>query len=108
MTKLARKSCTPCTASTPPLAREQVDRLLADLNRWSMASGHHLSKTFSFQDFAQALAFVNRVGELAEEQQHHPDVHLSWGQVKLDIWTHAINGLTENDFILAAKIDELK
>jgi 4a-hydroxytetrahydrobiopterin dehydratase len=107
MTKLARKTCVPCLGNVPALSGDRIDPLLADLDQWSVEKGHHLTKTFKFRDFAHALAFVNRVGEIAEEQDHHPDVHLSWGRVRLDIWTHKIDGLTENDFILAAKIDEL-
>jgi len=107
MTKLARKTCVPCVGNVPPLTGDKVDQLLADLDHWSAEKGHHLTKTFRFPDFARALAFVNRVGAIAEEQDHHPDIHLSWGRVRVDIWTHKIDGLTENDFILAAKIDEL-
>jgi len=108
MADLARRNCVPCTGETPPVTGKEAARLLALLDRWSMEKGHHLTRTFEFPDFAASLAFANRVGEMAEEQQHHPDIHISWGRVRLVIWTHAIDGLSENDFILAAKIDALQ
>ena len=74
---------------------------------WRVNEEHHISKTFTFPDFRQALGFVNRAGEVAEEQGHHPDIYLSWGKVEIKLWTHKIDGLTESDFIMAAKIDEL-
>ena len=81
--------------------------LLDQLEGWSVHIEHDLNKAYAFPDFVTALAFANRIGELAEEQGHHPDIHLSWGQVAIKIWTHKIDGLTESDFILAAKIDRL-
>ena len=111
MSDLASKQCVPCRGGVPPLAGAELDRLLAELNGegggWRVVDGHHLEKEYSFPDFRQALAFVNRVGELAEEQGHHPDLTLVWGRVDAAIWTHKIDGLTESDFILAAKIDRL-
>lgn len=106
---LAAQQCVPCRGGVPALAGAELEALLARLgpNGWVAAGGHHLVKTFPFPDFAQALAFVNRVGELAEEQGHHPDLHLAWGKVRVEIWTHKIDGLTESDFVLAAKIDRL-
>jgi len=90
----------------PPLQGDEVSRLLSLLgNDWQVVKGHHLEKKFDFPDFRQALAFANRVGEVAEEQGHHPDVYLAWGRVVLTIWTHKIDGLTESDFIFAAKAD---
>jgi 4a-hydroxytetrahydrobiopterin dehydratase len=86
---------------------EALAALVAELGRDWEASGDRLRKTFRFPDFASALAFVVRIGEVAEREQHHPDIHLAWGRVGLEIWTHAIGGLSENDFILAAKIEEL-
>ena len=74
---------------------------------WRGNEEHHITKTFTFPDFRQALAFVNRVGEVAEEQGHHPDIYLAWGKVEIKLWTHKIDGLTESDFIMAAKIDRL-
>lgn len=107
MSELAAKSCTPCRGGTPPLTEAAVRPLLAQLDDWRAVENHHIHRDFTFPDFASALAFVNRVGELAEEQGHHPDIHLKWGRVGVSIWTHKINGLTESDFVLAAKIDRL-
>lgn len=83
-----------------------IDRMIKQVDGWTVDRLGHLSKTFRFPDFLQALAFVNRVGAIAEEQQHHPDLHLAWGKVGVEIWTHKVDGLTESDFILAAKIDQ--
>ena len=106
---LASKSCVPCRGGVPPLAGAELDRLLGELgpNGWRVVGGHHLEKDFSFPDFATALAFVNRIGALAEQQGHHPDLYLAWGKVRLTTWTHKIDGLTESDFVLAAKADRL-
>jgi 4a-hydroxytetrahydrobiopterin dehydratase len=91
----------------PPLEGSEIKRLLDELgNDWIVVEDHHLEKEYAFDDFKKALAFTNRVGELAEEQGHHPDIYLAWGKVKILIWTHKIDGLTESDFILAAKADE--
>jgi 4a-hydroxytetrahydrobiopterin dehydratase len=89
------------------LGRDEVERYLAEVEDWRSVEDHHITKTYRFKDFAGALAFVNAVGALAEQENHHPDVHLSWGEVRLDVWTHKIDGLTESDFILAAKSDAL-
>ena len=107
MSKLSSKRCVPCRGGVPPLSASQAARLLGSLDRWEIVDGHHLSKTWIFPDFVEALAWVNRVGELAEKEGHHPDIHLTWGKVRIDIWTHKIDGLTESDFVLAAKIDDL-
>ena len=88
---------------------EALSSLLAQLGGgWKVKDGHHLEKTYTFENFVQALAFTNRVGELAEAQGHHPDIHLAWGRVKVTVWTHKIDGLTESDFIFAAKADRLE
>ncbi len=108
MSELAAKTCVPCRGGVPPLKGEELAKLHAQLAGWQVAGEHHLEKSYSFPDFRQALAFTNRVGELAEQQDHHPDIYLAWGKVGIKIWTHKIDGLTESDFILAAKIDELK
>jgi 4a-hydroxytetrahydrobiopterin dehydratase len=105
---LASRQCVPCRGGVPPLAAEQIEPLLAQLSGWSVVAGHHLSKSYSFEDFASALAFVNRVGEVAERNGHHPDVALAWGRVRLDLWTHKIDGLSESDFVLAAKCDQVR
>src|SRR5215212_10144132 len=107
MSELAGRQCVPCRGGVPPLGDEEIERLLAQLDGWDVVSGHHLKKSFRFKDFSEALAFVNRVGLLAEEQGHHPDIYFGWGHADITIWTHKIDGLTESDFILAAKIDEL-
>ena len=106
MTTLANKQCEPCRGGVPPLNPEQARKLLDELRGgWKIVDNHHLDKTYIFDDFKQALDFTNKVGEIAEAQGHHPDIHLAWGQVRLNIWTHKIDGLTESDFILAAKAD---
>jgi 4a-hydroxytetrahydrobiopterin dehydratase len=105
--ELAEQDCVPCKGDVPPLRTEEIKPLLGQLDGWKAESNHHLVKKFEFPDFMSALAFTNRVGELAEEQGHHPDIHLSWGSVRLEIWTHSINGLSESDFVLAAKVDRL-
>ncbi len=104
---LASRQCVPCRGGIAPLLREQYKPLLAQLEAWTVVEDHHLEKTFEFRDFAEALAFVNHVGAIAEENGHHPDVYLAWGKVRLTIYTHKIDGLTESDFVLAAKCDEL-
>lgn len=105
---LAKKVCVPCRGGVPPLPAEQAQGLLAQLaDGWRLVDGHHVERTFAFSNFVKALDFTNRVGALAEENDHHPDIHLSWGKVRVEIWTHKIDGLTESDFVLAAKIDQL-
>ena len=108
MSELAAKECVPCKGGVPPLQGEVLEALSRELGReWKVVDGHHLEKEFRFPDFAEALAFTNRVGELAEAQSHHPDLHLAWGRVRVTIWTHKIDGLTESDFVFAAKADRL-
>jgi 4a-hydroxytetrahydrobiopterin dehydratase len=103
---LALKQCVPCKGGVPPLQEAEWSELLKQLgNGWQVAAGHHLEKDYRFKNFRDALAFANRVGELAEQQGHHPDIYLAWGKVKLLVWTHKIDGLTESDFIFAAKAD---
>jgi 4a-hydroxytetrahydrobiopterin dehydratase len=107
MTDLASKTCVPCRGNVPPLAGRDLAELASQEPGWKVVDGHHISREFKFPDFVQALAFVNKVGAIAEEQGHHPDILLSWGKANVTTWTHKINGLTESDFILAAKIDKL-
>lgn len=107
MSTLASKTCEPCQGGVPPFTPAQFQPLLEQLNAWTVEAEHHLFKRFNFPDFVSALAFVNRIGALAEGQGHHPDLHLTWGAVGVKIWTHKIDGLSEADFILAAKIDQL-
>jgi len=104
---LSAKSCVPCRGGVPPLEGDAIAPLSAQVADWRVVDEHHLERDFSFADFVSALGFVNRVGELAESQGHHPDIFLTWGKVGIRIWTHKIDGLTESDFILAAKIDRL-
>ena len=108
MTQLAERKCVPCRGGVPPVKGDELARLSRELGGgWQVVGEHHLEKEFRWKDFREALAFTNRVGELAEEQNHHPDIHLAWGKVKVTIWTHKIDGLTESDFIFAAKVDRL-
>ena len=103
---LAEKHCVPCRGGVPPLAGSELEKLKSQVSGWDVVNGHHLHKNYTFPDFLKALEFVNRAGAIAEQEGHHPDLYLSWGKVGVDIWTHKINGLTESDFILAAKIDQ--
>src|ERR1700688_3279681 len=105
--QLADKQCVPCRGGGPALKGKELDNLHKSVPQWNVANEHHLTRTFTFPDFKQALDFVNRVGALAEEQGHHPDVLLAWGKAEITLWTHKINGLTESDFIMAAKIDRV-
>jgi 4a-hydroxytetrahydrobiopterin dehydratase len=105
--ELATKTCVPCRGEVPPLKGEELASLQGQVDGWNVIEEHHITKAFKFPDFREALKFVNRAGELAEEQGHHPDIFLAWGKVEITIWTHKIHGLTESDFILAAKIDHL-
>lgn len=104
---LANKECLPCMGNVPPLKETEIRKFLSQLEGWETVREHHLSKSYSFPDFASALAFVNRIGELAERVGHHPDLALAWGKVRVEIWTHKIDALTESDFIFAAKVDAL-
>ncbi len=107
MSELAQKTCIPCRGGVPPLKGEELDALQEKLgNGWQIINEHHLEKEYIFADFRQALDFTVKVGKVAENQDHHPDIYLAWGKVKLTIWTHKIDGLTESDFILAAKADQ--
>lgn len=105
---LADKTCVPCRGGVPPLKGEELRSFSKQVSEWEVVNEHHLHRDFRFPDFKQALDFVNRVGALAEEQGHHPDILLTWGKAEVTIWTHKVDGLTESDFILAAKINRLK
>ena len=107
MSSLAAKTCVPCRGGVPPLKGSALETLHEQVSDWQVIDEHHLNRQFKFPDFKQALAFVNRVGDLAEEQGHHPDMFLAWGKVEITLWTHKIDGLTESDFIMAAKLDRL-
>ncbi len=104
---LSRKECVPCKGGVPPLKGEELEQLKEQVKGWDVIEEHHISKTYKFPNFVKALAFVNKVGNIAEEQGHHPDIFLTWGKASIKTWTHKIDGLTESDFILAAKIDEI-
>jgi 4a-hydroxytetrahydrobiopterin dehydratase len=105
--QLADKKCVPCRGDVPALKGQELEKLHKNVPQWKVEKEHHIHREFRFPDFKQALDFVNRVGALAEEQGHHPDILLSWGKAGITIWTHKIDGLTESDFIMAAKIDRL-
>jgi 4a-hydroxytetrahydrobiopterin dehydratase len=105
---LTTKTCTPCRGGIPPLPREDAEQLLADAPGWTLSKdARHIERDFKFPDFAAALAFVNRVGELAEAEGHHPDLSFGWGYCRVVWQTHKIKGLHENDFIMAAKVSRL-
>jgi 4a-hydroxytetrahydrobiopterin dehydratase len=110
MTFLADKTCVPCRGGVPPLKGKElaaIHQQLLEFDQWNVVNEHHIVRNYKFPDFRSALAFVNKVGNVAEEQGHHPDILLGWGKVEITTWTHAVDGLTESDFILAAKIDRL-
>jgi 4a-hydroxytetrahydrobiopterin dehydratase len=109
MIALAEKECADCKGATAALKGQDLTKLAAELHGgWQVIKDHHLEKEYKFKDFLEALDFTNKVGALAEAQGHHPDIHLAWGKVKLTIWTHKVEGLTESDFVLAAKADKVK
>jgi 4a-hydroxytetrahydrobiopterin dehydratase len=105
--ELASQTCIPCRGGVPPLKGDELRQILQEVPQWEAINEHHVTRTFTFPDFKQALAFVNRVGEIAEQQGHHPDILLTWGKAEITMWTHKIDGLTRSDLIMAAKIDQL-
>jgi 4a-hydroxytetrahydrobiopterin dehydratase len=107
MSDLASQTCVPCKGGVPPMKGFELERISKQVPEWNVVNEHHLIRKFTFPDFKQALAFVNRVGEVAEKQGHHPDIFLAWGKAEITLWTHKIDGLTQSDFIMAAKIDQL-
>jgi 4a-hydroxytetrahydrobiopterin dehydratase len=107
MTELAERQCVPCRGGVPPMKGDELKNYSGQLRDWQVVSEHHLQKMYLFKDFRETLDFVNRIGSLAEEQGHHPDICFGWGKADVTIWTHKIDGLTESDFVLAAKIDKL-
>ena len=109
MTELAAKQCVPCRGGVPALNGEALRELQEQIgSAWRVVDEHHLECEYAFDDFRGALDFTVKVGEMAEEQDHHPDILLTWGSVKVTIWTHKIDGLTESDFVFAAKADALR
>ena len=105
MEDLASRRCVPCHGGVPRLSGEELRALAAQLRGWEVVAEHHLAKAYKFANFREALEFVNRAGAVAEAEGHHPDITFGWGYARFEIWTHAIDGLSESDFILAAKID---
>lgn len=103
---LTQKKCLPCEAGTPPLGNDKIDALLKQLPAWTLKVGH-LYKKFKFRNFLEAMKFINSIAEIAEQEGHHPDFCVHYDKVEIELWTHAIGGLSENDFILAAKIDKI-
>ena len=103
---LADQKCVPCKGGVPPMDQDRAQELLQELEEgWHLNADGHLERTYSFSSFVDAMAFANRVGDIAEEQNHHPDLHVAWGRCTVEIWTHKIQGLTESDFYFAAKAD---
>ena len=107
MSELAERQCVPCRGGMPPMKGDEITEMSSQLPDWQVVNEHHLQRAYRFKDFRETLDFVNRVGALAEEQGHHPDICFGWGKADITIWTHKIDGLTESDFVLAAKIDKL-
>jgi len=104
---LTHQKCVPCEGGTKPMTMDEARPYLEEVKDWKVEDGKKLKREFKFKDFKEALAFVNKIGETAEEESHHPDIELGWGRVAVELSTHAIGGLSVNDFILAAKIDKL-
>ena len=108
MSELSKMSCKACQGAVSPLPSQEIHLLIQKLKKgWNLVREHHLEKEYLFKNFAEALAFTNKVGALAEEQGHHPDIYLSYGKIIIKLWTHKVDGLTESDFVFAAKCDDL-
>lgn len=107
MTELASKHCVPCTGAVPALKGKELQDLAKQVPAWKVVNEHHLNRTYEFPDFKTALEFVNRVGDVAEQEGHHPNINFTWGKVEISVYTHKVEGLTESDFVLAAKIEKL-
>lgn len=109
MSNLTDKKCVPCEGGTPPLTGEEIEKYLKELkSEWNVLDNKKISKEFKFTDFKDSMKFINKVAEIAEAEQHHPDIHVFYNKVLIELWTHAVHGLSENDFILAAKIEAIK
>ena len=104
---LSEKTCVPCRGGVPPLTKAEYEPMLAELKGWEVQDDNRLLKSYKFDNFQKSLDLANKIGEIAEKEGHHPDLLVRWGELKIDLWTHAVGGLTESDFILAAKIDKL-
>jgi len=110
MTELKNKKCVPCESEIPAMSKDEIKEMQKEVPEWKVVavdSVHHLKRTFKFDDFAEALEFTNQVGEAAEEEGHHPVIELTWGRATVEWWTHNIEGLHQNDFIMAAKSSEI-
>lgn len=106
---LLNKKCVPCEDGTQPMTKEESQKYLAEILGWGVIEdGKKISKEFVFPDFVQAIQFIDKIAEVAEQEGHHPDLHISYSKVRIELWTHAIGGLSENDFILAAKISAIQ
>jgi 4a-hydroxytetrahydrobiopterin dehydratase len=105
MTSLADRRCVPCLGGTPPLTQSEIRPLLKQIEGWQVEDRKKLLKSYRFENFAQAVDFVNAITGVAEREGHHPDLYVRWGEVRVYLWTHKIDGLTESDFVMAAKID---
>ncbi len=103
---LTQKKCKPCEGNMPPLTEEHANELLKEIPNWEIRDGH-VFRQFKFKNFRESIAFVNKAAEIAEQENHHPDIKISYNKVSIDLFTHSIKGLSENDFILAAKIDNI-
>jgi 4a-hydroxytetrahydrobiopterin dehydratase len=104
---LAEKTCKPCRAGTPPFSPEEFQPLLRQLQGWDVDDGKRITKSHRFKNLVEAIAFVDAIVPVAEAEGHHPDLFVKWGEVRVCLWTHAAGGLTENDFVMAAKIDQM-
>ncbi len=109
MANLSKMKCVPCMGGVPPLKGSELNKLQKELGHdWKVVKQHHVEKDYKFKDFKQTLGFVNKIGKIAEEQGHHPNIEFTYGKAKISIYTHKINGLTVSDFVLAAKIEKIK
>ena len=104
---LASRACVPCHGGVPRITGDEIEPFMKQLPGWEVVAEHHLKREYKFINFYDSLAFVNRVGDIAEREGHHPDIAFGWGYAKIEIWTHAIDGLSESDFILAAKLNDI-
>lgn len=108
-TKLSKKECEPCEGKVEPFSKDEIKEFQSLLKMpWTVVENKKIRKEFTFKKFTDSISFVNRVANVAEQEDHHPDIEINYNKVTITLWTHAINGLSENDFILAAKIDEIK
>lgn len=104
--KLSEKKCVPCTGKVPALDATQISQMLSDIEGWQVIENKKLTKTLKFDNFKKAMRLADQIADIAERENHHPDLHVSWGELRIELWTHKIDGLSESDFIMAAKIDE--